>query len=59
LITLLEQFTDPSETILKVAKEKKSELLIVISRGASEIENLAWGSVAEKVCRYGECTVLI
>jgi len=57
--TLLEQFTDPAETILKVAKEKKSDLIVVGSRGTGEIEDFALGSVAEKVCRYAECTVLI
>jgi len=56
---LLEQFTDPAETILKVAREKKSDLIVVGSRGTGEIEDFALGSVAEKVCRYAECTVLI
>jgi len=56
---ILEEFADPPETILEVAKEKKSDLVVMGNRGASEIENFTLGGVAEKVSRHAECPVLI
>jgi len=56
---ILEEFADPPETILGVAKEKKSDLIIMGNRGASEIEDFTLGGVAEKVSRHAECPVLI
>jgi len=57
--TMLVEFADPAETILKVAKEKRSDIIVIGNRGTGEIEEFALGSVAEKVLRYAECTVLI
>jgi len=57
--TILEEFADPPETILEVAKEKKSNLIVLGNRGASEIEDFALGGVAEKVSRHAECPVLL
>jgi len=57
--TILEQFADPPETILAVATEKKSDLVVMGNRGESEIEDFTLGGVAEKVSRHAECPVLI
>lgn len=57
--TIIEEFADPPETILDVAKEKKSDLVVIGNRGASEIEDFTLGGVAEKVSRHAECPVLI
>lgn len=57
--TILEEFADPAETILQVAREKKSDGLILGNRGTSEVKEFALGGVAEKVVRHAECPVLI
>jgi len=57
--TILEEFADPPETIVDVAKEKKSNLVVIGNRGASEVESFTLGGVAEKVSRHAECPVLI
>lgn len=57
--TILEEFADPAETIVQVAKEKKSDAVILGNRGTSEVREFALGGVAEKVVRYADCPVLI
>jgi nucleotide-binding universal stress UspA family protein len=57
--TMLVEFADPAETILKVAKGKGSDIIVIGNRGTGEIEEFSLGSVAEKVSKYAECTVLI
>ena len=59
LDSMLVEFANPAETILKVAREKKSDIIVIGNRGAGEIEEFTLGSVADKVLRYAECTVLI
>jgi len=56
---MLVKFANPAEAILKVAKEKKSDIIVIGNRGTGEIEEFTLGSVAEKVLRHAECTVLI
>jgi nucleotide-binding universal stress UspA family protein len=57
--TILEEFADPAETILDVAQEKKSDLIIMGNRGSSEIEDSELGGVAQKVSRHAKCPVLV
>jgi nucleotide-binding universal stress UspA family protein len=57
--TMFEEFADPAETILDVAQEKKSDLVIMGNRGSSEIEDLELGGIAEKVSGHANCPVLI
>lgn len=57
--TILEEFADPAETIVQVAKEKKIDAVILGNRGTSEVREFALGGVAEKVVRYADCPVLI
>jgi len=56
---ILEEFADPAETILEVAKEKKCDTLVLGSQGSSEIAGFALGGIAEKVLRHAERPVLI
>ncbi len=56
---ILEEFGDPAETILQLAEEKRSNVLILGNRGSSDTTELALGEVAEKVVRHAECSVLI
>ena len=57
--TILEEFADPADTILNVAKEKKSDTLILGNKGSSEIEDFALGGVVDKVFRHSDLPVFI
>ncbi len=48
-----------AESILVAAKEYKPDIIALGSRGLSGIESLLLGSVAERVARYADCSVLI
>jgi nucleotide-binding universal stress UspA family protein len=48
-----------AESILASAKEYKPDIIALGSRGLSRIESLLLGSVAERVARYADCSVLI
>jgi len=48
-----------AESILTAAKEYKPNIIALGSRGLSRIESLLLGSVAERVARYANCSVLI
>jgi len=47
------------ESILVAAKEYKPDIIALGSRGLSGIESLLLGSVAERIARYADCSVLI
>ncbi len=47
------------ETILALAAEEQSDLLVVGSRGLSHQERLHLGSVSESLLKYAPCSVLI
>ena len=48
-----------AESILAASKEYKPDVIALGSRGLSGIESLLLGSVAERVARYADCSVLI
>jgi nucleotide-binding universal stress UspA family protein len=48
----------PPEEILRMAEEKKSQLLVLGSRGLSGLDHLLLGSVTEKVVRTAKVPVL-
>ena len=48
-----------AESILTAAKEYKPDIIALGSRGLTGIESLLLGSVAERVARYANCSVLI
>jgi nucleotide-binding universal stress UspA family protein len=52
-------YADALELIEQVASEEKVDLIVVGSHGASGLELLALGSVAEAVLRHAKCPVLI
>lgn len=56
---ILEEFADPSETILEVAKEKNCDTLILGNKGSSEIADFSLGGVTENVLRHSDRAVLI
>lgn len=53
------EYEDPAETILRVAKDEKYDLIVMGSRGETEVEVFSLGSIAEKITRHAECPVLI
>lgn len=48
----------PDEEILKVAREKKIDLIIIGTYGRTGIDRFLFGSTAEKVVRRAPCPVL-
>ena len=52
-------FGEPGDELLKFAKEKKTDLIIVGYKCYSMIEHLLVGSTASKVARYAPCSVMI
>ncbi len=52
-------FADPAETILRVAQDEECDLVVMGNRGETEAEVFSLGSIAEKVSRHVECSVLI
>jgi len=48
-----------AETITKVAKQKKADVLVVGSRGLSDAEHYLLGSVSRKVSALAPCPVLV
>jgi len=52
-------FGEPGDELLKFAKEKKTDLIIVGYKSYSMIEHFLVGSTASKVARYAPCSVMI
>jgi universal stress protein A len=49
---------DPSEEIIRAAKEKEADLIIMSTHGRKGLSHVLIGSVAEKVVRSAPCPVL-
>ena len=49
---------DPAVTILQIVKGGY-DLVVMGNRGETEVEVFSLGSIAEKVTRHAECSVLI
>lgn len=49
---------DPAEEILRVAREKQADLIIIATHGRTGWRRLAFGSVAEQVVRHSPCPAL-
>ncbi|HTW91139.1 MAG TPA: universal stress protein [bacterium] len=49
---------DPATEIVRMAKEEKSDLIVLPTHGRSGLSHVFFGSVAEKVVRHAECPVL-
>lgn len=50
---------DPAEAILKVADTRKSDLIVMGSRGLGRLAGLLLGSTSQKVVSHAKCPVLI
>jgi len=49
---------DPAQEILKFAKTRKVDIIIMGKRGRGSIKELLLGSVSRKVCHLAECACL-
>jgi nucleotide-binding universal stress UspA family protein len=49
---------DPATEIVRLAKEEKSDLIVLPTHGRTGLTHLFFGSVAEKVVRHAVCPVL-
>lgn len=50
---------DPSKMILKYSKDKKSDLIVMGSRGLGTIKQIIMGSVSQYLVSRADCPVLI
>lgn len=50
---------NPHQEILREAKEKRVDMIVVASHGHSGVEHLLFGSTADRVVRHAECPVLV
>lgn len=53
------KFEDPAETVLRLVKDEKYNLVVIGNRAETQAEQFSLGSVTEKVARHAECPVLI
>lgn len=50
---------DPAETIVRVAEEEESDLIVIGSRGMSSFKTFFTGSVSSYVLKHAYCPVLV
>jgi len=50
---------DPAEAIIEAAADEKCDLIVMGTRGLSNLKSIALGSVSHKVLQSAECMVLI
>jgi nucleotide-binding universal stress UspA family protein len=56
--TMLREAIDPTEEVLRVAKEKSVDLIVLGTKGHKGIARLAFGSMAEQIIHQAECPVI-
>ncbi len=47
---------DPARVILQIAKDKSADMIVMGSRGLSDLKGLLIGSVSHKVSHHADCT---
>ncbi len=57
-ITAVVESGDPADQIVRFARDKQAELIVIATHGATGWRHIAFGSVAEKVVRFAPCPVL-
>lgn len=50
---------DPAEAIITAAEDERCELIVMGTRGLSNLKSIALGSVSHKVLQSTECMVLV
>jgi nucleotide-binding universal stress UspA family protein len=49
---------DPAQTIVRLAKDRKADAIVMGSRGLSDVKGLFLGSVSHKVNHLADCTCI-
>lgn len=57
--TILVTVGDPAAEIVNVAKETKSDLIVIGSRGLGRVQGMLLGSVSDRVVHMAHCPVLV
>lgn len=52
------EYGDPVERILACANRENADLIVMGSRGLSDLRGLLMGSVSHKVCQLSDCTCI-
>lgn len=50
---------DPFAKLMEIARETRSDLIVMATRGRGTVAHLVLGSVAEKTVRWAPCPVLV
>ena len=50
---------DPAERVLQVARDREADMIVMGSRGVSDLRGLLLGSVSHKVCHLAECSCVV
>ena len=50
---------DPYEQLMKVAQQRRVDLIVTSTHGRTGLEHLVIGSVAEKIIRHAPCPVFV
>lgn len=58
-VTVLVRFGIPYDQILKTAKEKQVDFIVMGAKGHTSLEEFFMGGVADKVSRRAECPVFV
>lgn len=56
---LLLEIGNPFEALMKIATDRKVDLMITSTHGRTGIQHLVMGSVAEKIIRHAPCPVFV
>jgi nucleotide-binding universal stress UspA family protein len=56
---LIEDFDDPTQAIMHMAKTKKADLISIAARSETKFAAISLGSTTKRLTEYAECSVLI
>ena len=57
-VSLITEHGDPVGRILECAARESTDLIVMGSRGLSDLRGLLMGSVSHKICQLSECTCI-
>ena len=57
-VTTVVKYGNPAEEILRLARDRKVDLIVIATHGETGFKRFLFGSVAEKVVRMSSCPVL-
>ncbi len=56
---LLVDIGDPHDVLLRLATQRKVDLIVIATHGRSGLQHLVVGSVAEKIIRHAPCPLFV